>query len=643
MTLTKLTKPIAGLLFSSLFFFTHTSVQAEQNTSRKAFLQAEEYLIKSQYKRFQSTYKDLHFYPLQPYLKQQQLIKQMRLTSAGEIDEFLKTYQGTPLDWRLRKKWLQYLAKNKQSSLFLKFYKPTSDAKLACQFHRYQLQEGLAPQVVMPAITKLWVVGKSQPKVCDPLFEQWQQAGYRTNSVIWQRIEKTADGGKHTLLPYLVKLLPEADRKQASLWQKVRVNPSYVAKLSRFPKKDAMTAKIITYALRRYIWRDPNHAITTFERAKSSYPLNTQQITKLNEVFALALASKGHSQASDWLAKLNENQFDSNLIQWRITEILRSGDWSAVNNELLKLPNAVQTKLQWRYWYGRSLVASGNKIEGEKVLRDVASNRHYYGFLAASALNLPIQLNDIPIEASDPEKYRVMNNPAAKRAFEFYYLGRYHQARSEWNYWLKQLNKKDKLIAAKVANERGWFDRAIFTLANTGYLNDVDLRFPRAFEKPIESHSKKNKIDPAWAYAIARRESSFMTDASSSAGAKGVMQILPGTAKQVAKRRVPTSKLLTAEPNIQLGTKYLKQLLDRYDGNLVLATASYNAGPNRVKQWLRARPDLPIDMWIETIPFKETREYVKSVMAYKQIYLWKRGNKTGLFNDFTQALTAQSL
>ena len=178
-----------------------------------------------------------------------------------------------------------------------------------------------------------------------------------------------------------------------------------------------------------------------------------------------------------------------------------------------------------------------------------------------------------------------------------------------------------------------WYDRAIFTLAKVGYLNDVNLRFPLGFANDIKQYAGDQKINPAWAFAITRRESSFMPDANSPAGAKGLMQIMPGTAKQLARKTISNRYLFEAKNNIKLGTKYLRNLLDRHDGNQVLATAAYNAGPYRVKSWLKNAESLPADVWIETIPYKETREYVKSVLAYQQIYQHKVGQDASLFDQ----------
>ena len=600
---------------------------------RKTFLQAEKQIWNKNSSIYQNLYNQLHYYPLQPYLDQKRLMNNITLASANEINNFLSKYEGTPLDWPLRKKWLYYLAKRNKPSLYQSFFKPTNDVELTCQYYRFQLQTGVTPSRVLPKVTPLWVVGRSQPKVCDPLFQQWQQAGYRTNEMIWQRIELSADGGKHTLIPYLTKLLPENEKYLAKLWHKVRRDPSYVRHLSKFSKKSANEATVVSYGLKRLVWRSPEQAIDIYALAKSLLPFTVQQKQQITLKFALALASKNHNDAGEWLARVDDELFNSNLTQWYITDVLRDQNWQNIKAKLLKLPSKTQESLQWRYWYGRSLIATGDLVKGNVMLSELSKSRHYYGFLAASNLNKPANFQNIPLTVSESEKATIMSRPEAKRAFELFAIGRFHHARQEWNYWLRKLSKREKLVASKVAHEMQWYDRAIFTLAREGYLNDVDLRFPLGFESEIKQYAGDQKINPAWAFAIARRESSFMSDANSSAGAKGLMQIMPGTAKQLARKKVSNKYLFNAENNIKLGTKYLRKLLDRHDGNQVLATAAYNAGPYRIKTWLKDAQPLPADVWIETIPFKETREYVKSVLAYQQIYQDKVGQTGSLFDQ----------
>jgi soluble lytic murein transglycosylase len=413
----------------------------------------------------------------------------------------------------------------------------------------------------------------------------------------------------------------------------VRRNPAQVTRLSQFKNKSQQEATVMAYGLKRLIWRDPKQALDTYKVAQQLLPFSDAQQQQIALKFSLALASKNHRQAHVWLDKVDDNVFNSNLIQWYITDTLRGQDWPATKAKLLQLPLSAQESSQWRYWYGRSLLATNAKEQGTQILNKLAQRRHYYGFLAASYMNKPANFQHKPLDIAEKEKLHILKNPAAKRTFELFELGRFHQARKEWNFWLSKLNKREKLVASKIAYELQWYDRAIFTLAKVGYLDDVNLRFPLGFEQEIKHYSHNQNISPAWAFAIARRESSFMSDANSSAGAKGLMQVMPATAKQLTRKKISKTFLLNADNNIKLGTKYLRRLLDRHSGNPVLATAAYNAGPYRVKSWLENSKSLPADVWIETIPFKETREYVKSVMAYQQIYLQKVGQPTALFDQ----------
>ena len=601
------------------------------------FLKAEKIAYKSSSTQYQTLYNKLHDYPLQPYLDQRRLLHKIRLSDAAEISQFLKKYQGSPLDWPLRKKWLNYLAKKNQGLLFLQAYKATSSAKLACYQLNFSLSVGVPESVILPQVSKLWVVGKSQPKACDALFERWQKAGYRTNDKVWQRIVLAADGGKHTLIPYLTKLLPPEQKYLARLWHKVRRDPSIVSKLKYFPNNSVRETKILTYGLKRLVWRYPDTAIRSYRKAQQKFTFTRAQQQQITEKFAIALSAKNHHAAQLWLDKLDFNALNEGMLQWRLSQALKHEDWPRLIVELKQLPSKFKDELKWKYWYARALIATNIEERGRYLLKQLADKRHYYGFLAASYLQTPVSLQDKPLTFTLSEKQDIISLPAAKRAFEFYFLGRYRSARSEWNYLLTQLSNREKLVAAKVANENQWFDRAIFTLADVGYMDDINLRFPKAFDKEINRYAVAQKIAPSWAFAIARRESSFMTDAHSPAGAKGLMQLMPNTAKNLVRSRkkvkVNSRYLLSADNNIRLGTKYLKILLKKNKGNQVLATAAYNAGPYRISRWLKNAKALPADIWIETIPFKETRNYVKSVLAYQEIYQHKPGQVSQLFEQ----------
>lgn len=617
--------------FSEENFAANSTAQFKEQ--RELFVQADKKSWRIKSAEYQEILDKLEGYPLKPYFEQRRLSHNIFLSHQELIEAFLDEYGDLPIADAIRKKWLYYLVKRNRQSLFLKAYRPTRDVKLQCWSMRYQLNAGADESEILPKVTKLWVVGKSQPKECDPLFKRWQQAGLRTDDVVWQRLSLAATSGQHTLVPYLTSLLPEKDRYLGKLFHKVRRDPSQVTKLSQFPNKDSRELEILAYGFKRFIWRDQNRTLRSYQNAQSKFAFTQAQQQQITLKFALALASKKHAKADHWLQMVDDSLLSDHVIQWRVADALRQFDWAKIKQEIESLPIEKAQKNNWRYWLARSLAEEDQVEDAKAIYTDLATKRHYYGFLAAGKLNQASQLQDQPLAFTLEERAQVMEHSAAKRAFELFYLQRYTSARREWGLWLRQLDDRQKLVAAKLANEISWFDRAIFTLASVGYLNDVNLRFPIAYGEEFEYYAAKNQIKPAWALAISRRESSFMTDANSSAGALGLMQIMPRTAKQVNKSKVSKYQLFKADKNISIGTKYLSYLLDRHQGNQVLATAAYNAGPYRIDSWLKKSKQMPADVWIETIPFKETREYVKSVLAYQEIYHAQLGQEQQVFNE----------
>jgi len=625
------------ILLFQLVLLTTSTVAAidELQINRQLYLQAEKLIKRPNSEKYLKLEQQLHNYPLYPYLQQSKLLNNMSIKNSDLISKFLIDYRNTPLDWPLRKKWLKFLARNKQYQTFLDFYQPSNDTKMTCRYYLYQLKTGVDESLVLPHISTLWLNGKSQPKLCDPLFVRWTKAGYRTDEMIMQRLILAATIGKHTLIPYLTKLLPENKQYIGNLWHKVRRDPSYVTRLKRFPKKNQLESEVVIYGLKRFIWRDPDRTIRTFNQATSLFKFSEQQLQGLYNRFALALASKKHKDADFWLHQINNENLSDNIIQWRIANALRTHNWKTVQTEINALPADKFMNNNWQYWLARSLIEMGDKDAGNKIFSDLAKKRHYYGFLAAGKLGQSVALESQPLIITDEERLSVMQFRSAQRAIELFKLDRYVQARREWNYLLAQITDRQKLVVSKITNEQGWYDRAIFTLPDVGYLNDIELRFPEAFGKHINHYSKTHNINPAWAFVVARRESSFMPDAHSSEGARGLMQVLPMTARQLYKRKRLDRYLYKPKTNIDVGTKYLNYLLRRHNDNLVLATAAYNAGSYRVKTWLKKQPDIAADIWIETIPYKETREYVKSVMAYQQIYQSKTDPSIQMFVDLS--------
>lgn len=617
---------VLTLMPLSLSASTYIETEANQEM-RDAFLRIEKKVWKTTDRDFAKMLEELDDYPLVPYLIERKLLHNLKAKKAPQIRAFLEQYEGTVLENRVRRPWLRHLSKYNRKSLFLEFYRPIGDVKITCRFLRYQYenlksgQASLSEEELHQRTEKIWNVGKSRPKECDATFKHWLKSDALTEDIVLQRIEKAAKGGQHTLIPYLKTLLPSEKQYLADLWHSIRRAPSNVKYLNRFKGRyQAIEAEIASYAFGRLIWRDTKLALKLWPKAEKKFVFSQQQLGHITGKFAISLAIDDHSSAEQWAIKSEALNKDPEVLRWHMADLLRDRDWASLINLIEKSAPDLTADNQYQYWLARAYEQTGNKNKANELYVQLANERHYYGFLASARLDQPISLQNAPIRAEPNELAIILQMQSSRRAYELRALNRFHEARLEWRHLQSELDEKQKLLASVIASDWGWHDQAIFGFTRTGYLNDVDRRFPIAYEELMVKEAKRNRVDPEWAFAIARRESSFMSDAVSSANARGLMQVLPSTAKYLEKKRVSQRQLLNPKINAKLGNKYLRYLMDKLDDNAILATASYNAGWSRVKNWLPEDKAIEADLWIETIPFKETRNYVKAVMAYKQIY-----------------------
>lgn len=594
---------------------------------RDDFLRIEKQIWKLDDNEFARLIKGIQDYPLVPYLLERRILHNLRVRKAPQVREFISQYEGTVLENRVRRPWLRHLAKYNRKTLFNEFYRPTGNARLTCRYLSYQLEDvkngkaHISEKEIFEQTEKLWNISKSQHKECDPVFKQWIKRGGLSEAIILQRIEKTAKGGQHTLIPYLKTLLPSDKQYLADLWYSMRRSPSNVKYLNRFKGKyPGIEAEIASYAFGRLIWRDDELALRIWEKAKTKIVFNNKQLAHVAARFAISLAIDDHQSAEQWAITSEALNKDPEVLRWHMADLLRDQSWASLINLIEKSAPELTAANEYQYWLARAYEQTGNSQKANELYQQLSQERHYYGFLASARLDQPVNLQNQPI-APDPELIKtILQHDSAKRAFELRALERYHEARLEWRHLQSELSEDETLVSSVIASEWGWHDQAIFGFTRSGYLNDVERRFPIAYEDIMVKEARKNQVDPTWAFAIARRESSFMSDAVSSANARGLMQVLPSTAKYIEKKRVSSRQLLNPKINAKLGNKYLRYLLDKLDDNSILATASYNAGWHRVRKWLPDDEAIEADLWIETIPFKETRNYVKAVMAYKQIY-----------------------
>lgn len=601
---------------------------------RQLFIEAEGLADNPSSSRFKALMVKLDDYPLKPYLLQKSLIAYPYLANRQIIEQFLVDYAGSPLDRPLRESWLSYLAQKNQAELFLSSYRDLGENELACKRAEFMLANPNQKEQALKIIEQLWVVGDSQPKACDKIFLEWQRLGLRTDALVWQRLTLAAQGGSHTLIPYLKTLLPKEQQYLADLWLKVRRSSSQVSRLSNFPGKvPQYEAQIITYGLSNLVWTNRDLALSSWQKLSTRFEFTEQQQQTIATKFALALTIINHPDAEEWLERASAFSQDEELVRWHLAHILREQDWKHALDVIEFAPDLLAKDYLFQYWQARAYEEVGAPQQATLNYEKLADQRHYYGFMASGKLARHTNLNNIPLIYTQQQLDSVLNMPVTQRAFEFRELGRNVSARREWYFLQSQLTDEQLKIAAVLADQKGWHDQAIFTFSKAGYLDDLSRRFPMAFDQTLKNSAEKNNIDPAWAFAIVRRESSFMPDANSGAGAMGLMQVMPSTARYLAKEKVSSSSLFDPTINVGLGTQYMRYLMDKMDNNPILVTASYNAGWRRVQSWLPEKNGMPLDLWIETIPYKETRNYVKAVLAYQQIYREQLGNSENRFKE----------
>ncbi len=599
-------------------------------TQRKAFEEAERVLKRGDRRRYQDLLAELEDYPLYPYLLYAELRPRIARADATEITRFLDTYADTPLAARLRRAWLKDAYRNQRWQEVLQAYQPTTNAAMRCRYLHALHVTGQVEEA-FGQVKELWLAGYSQPPACDPIFDAWRDADLLTNDLVWARIRLAMKAGRTGLARYLSRYLPEDERHLVELWRRVRDRPSLVLKNRLSQDQHAIINEILIYGVARWARNAPDKAADAWRELQQRHTFSESQVATVQRAIGLRYVRRNDGKALRWLESIDTRLADNRVREAGAITALRDRRWEKALDWIDRLEEAGQGEQRWRYWRARSLAELGENSAAMEILSELAGRRSFYGFMAADHADLPYSLNDSPLPISESEVGVASWTPGIRRAREFFLLGRTVDARREWHHTTRYMTPRQLAAAAALAHRWGWHDRAILTLGRTGHLDDLELRFPLAYHEPVMQQAQQQSIDPAWVFAVMRQESAFSADARSPAGAMGLMQLLPRTARQVARktntRYRSHRQLYNADLNIRLGSAYLRRLLDELDEHPALATAAYNAGPHRVKKWLPENTDMPSDVWIESVPFHETRNYLKRVFAYTAIYEQRLGQE----------------
>ncbi|MBI3571168.1 MAG: transglycosylase SLT domain-containing protein [Gammaproteobacteria bacterium] len=626
---------VVFLVFFGLFGAVNPSfaqdIAEEEESRRRDYLTALEALKAGQTSRFKTLYNRLDGYFLRGYLEYEFLKNRVPSTPAADIRRFLADNSQAPISDTIRKKWLRVLASRGDWTTFLKEYQDIEDEpELQCLRLSHLLKTSEQQATLMAEAEQLWLTGKQLPRACDPVFSAWKKAGHMTADKVWARIRLVMEARNLRLAGEIASHLDPSERVWVRRWQEMHRDPVRELHNIAYPVETPVARMVVKHGIVRLAYRDPEEAMIQWRLLKGKYQFFGEDDNYVMRHIGILAAQDQLPQALAWLSEVSADPADESLHLWRVKAALRAGQWETAKRFIAGLSEEQQRESRWRYWSARILEATGGKSEARSLYQGLARDRSYYGFLAADRVDADYSMQHVSIEASPEEISAMLARPGIQMALELYQMGQITDARRQWIWTMRRMNNRELAVAAVIARQWGWHDRAILTVAKSDHQDDIELRFPLLYREVIENNASEAGIDPSWVYGVVRQESAFVVDARSSAGALGLMQLMPSTGRLTGRKiKMPIRNnraLLNVENNLRLGASYLKEVLGRNNGNQVLATASYNAGPNRVNSWLPER-NMEADIWVELIPFSETRDYVKNVMSYTTVYDHRLGSR----------------
>lgn len=566
---------------------------------------------------------------LAPYADYWAMLLKLSTASDQDVSAFIERYQAFPFADRVRGEWLKQLGKRQDWNLFfdeLGQFKRDDNA-VSCYAMQGRAALGFEPEA--QKLQQLWLTSADLPSNCTQLFDAMFRSGSLSEEHAWARFRLAMQEGKISVARAVTKYIKDIDSSNIKLIDRVYQNPQQVLQKQSISYKSRYGRALNIYALDRVARTQPALALEIWQNNLGQFDA-TEQAYMWGRI-ALHAARRHDPEAGKWFALAKDAQLDNEQMAWRVRTALRVQNWPQVQAMIEAMPPSEQEAASWRYWKARALKAQKQVGAANAMLVPLSREHHYYGLLALEELGDIMMAPGALYKASADELKQMENRPAIQRALALNKRGLRWEARAEWAWALRDFDDKQLIAAAELAFRNDWIDVAINTAEKTRLTHDFALRFPTPYRDLMQAHINENALDEAWVYGLIRQESRFIGVARSSAGASGLMQVMPATAKWIAKRLGMTgyqpAMITQLDTNMRFGTHYMRYTLDRMDGQALMATAAYNAGPSRPKRWAAQQPlDGPI--YADTIPFTETRDYVKKVMANAYYYAQQMGHRT---------------
>ena len=573
---------------------------------------------------------------LNGYIEYHRLKGQLPAVSPQRITDYMSRHSDAPLAGWLQGEAISAYGKANQWSDIraIALEAPPSNTERQCYFYTAWMDN--LPEQSYANGKALWLTGHSQPDACDTLFNQLRSRGVIDQQAIWERKMLAWETGQTGLMNYLDGLLDSrwqsainhvATTRNASalystpacLGPNCAATPSYYrAAMSRFTKEDTPGALMA--------WRQIAHQV--------SLPIDIRHTIEEELAYYALVREVPGSYA--WVDQTIPSLNSERVLELRVRRALADRDWPTVQRWISRMNDEQRSNSRWQYWLGRASEQQGNQEAAYSHFQQAAGERDFFGFAASERIGQPFSLN-MEYYVSDPTaRQRIANMPSVQRTEALMRIGEDGLANSEWLNTVRRASDDTAKAMADYADSRGWEALLVQTTIAGEMWDALAWRFPVAYRNQFMHWGRMTGVDPYLLMAIARRESAYNPEAMSPAGARGLMQLMPGTATQLSRELGIADPgaygILEPEVNIRLGSTYIRAMLQRYRGNRMAATAAYNAGPGRVDRWLLENSVNEFDLFVEQIPFRETRNYVQAVLTYRAIFeaLNQSGNAQGI-------------
>jgi len=559
---------------------------------------------------------------LAPYVENYQLRMNIDQGDSAAMRAFLDRYERSYVAEKLRADWIRWLGKRGNWSEIVAEYPKliAPEPDVTCYNQQARLADG--DKTALDEAQQLWLTMLEPPEACRAVFEALIRDNRLATDDIWARTRRQFEANRTGPAKFTLAALPASQAVDAKALDKVIDSPlGYLAKQPANWSGSRTGRELAALAIQRIAANDPRAAAPELEKllGRMQDPERQWAWSQLG----LQAARRHYSEALGWYAQGGETPLSDEGAQWKVRAALRAHDWSVVLATISEMPPSLAAQPEWVYWQGRAYKAGGLTSQADALFEKVAGQHNFYGNLADEELGRKIMT---PPKAKAPtaeEQKAARDNPAIRRAMVFFRLNMRTEAVKEWNWSLRGMDDRELLAAADLAKRNQIWDRAINTADRTKNEHDFTLRFLAPYGEQVRPAAQNQSLDDAWVYGLMRQESRFITGAKSNVGASGLMQLMPATAKWVAKKiglkDYNHGRVTDTEVNVLLGTSYMRLVMENLDNHPVLTSAAYNAGPGRAKKW---RADQPLEgaIYAETIPFNETRDYVKKVMSNSVYY-----------------------